>query len=51
MAGEKDTLLASLEPAYAVLKNGTMKVIPNEGPYICDQNPQAVVDLIKEFCV
>ena len=51
MCGENDTLRASLEPAYSVLKNGTMKVIPNEGPYICDQNPQAVADIINEFCV
>lgn len=51
MCGENDTLRASLEPAYSVLKNGTMKLIPNEGPYICDQNPQAVADIIKEFCV
>ena len=49
MAGEHDTLRASLEPAFSVLKNGTMKVIPNEGPYICDQNPQAVADVIREF--
>jgi len=51
MAGENDTLRASLEPAFSVLKNGTMKVIPNEGPYICDQNPQAVADILKEFFV
>lgn len=51
MAGENDTLRASLEPAFSVLKNGAMKVIPNEGPYICDQNPQAVVDILKEFFV
>lgn len=50
MAGEHDTLRASLEPAYSILKNGAMKVIPNQGPYICDQNPQAVADVIKEFC-
>ena len=49
MAGEHDTLRASLEPAFSVLKNGTMKMIPNEGPYICDQNPQAVADVIREF--
>jgi len=49
MSGENDTLRASLEPAFSVLKNGTMKVIPNEGPYICDQNPQAVADVLKEF--
>ena len=49
MAEEHDTLRASLEPAFSVLKNGTMKMIPNEGPYICDQNPQAVADVIREF--
>ena len=51
MAGEQDTLRASLEPAFSILKNGTMKMIPNQGPYICDQNPQAVADIIKEFCI
>ena len=51
MSGENDTLRASLEPAFSILKNGTMKVIPNQGPYICDQNPQAVADVFKEFCV
>lgn len=51
MAGEHDTLRASLEPAFSILKNGTMKVIPDQGSYICDQNPQAVADIIKEFCV
>jgi pimeloyl-ACP methyl ester carboxylesterase len=50
MAGENDTLRASLEPAYSILKNGKMKVIPGEGPYICDQNPRVVADVIKEFC-
>jgi pimeloyl-ACP methyl ester carboxylesterase len=49
ISGEHDTLRASLEPAYQLLKNGEMKVIPNQGPYICDQNPQAVADVIKEF--
>jgi pimeloyl-ACP methyl ester carboxylesterase len=51
MSGEHDTLRASLEPSYSILKNGTMKVIPNQGPYICDQNSQVVADVIKEFCV
>lgn len=49
MSGENETLRASLEPAFSILKNGTMKVIRNQGPYICDQNPQAVADVIKEF--
>lgn len=51
MSGENDTLRASLEPAFSILKNGAMKLIPNEGPYICDQNPQAVADILKEFFV
>lgn len=49
MAGEHDTLKASLEPAYQVLRNGRMRVMAGEGPYICDQNPQAVADVLKEF--
>lgn len=49
MSGEHDTLRASLEPAYQLLKHGEMKVIPNQGAYICDQNPQAVADAIKSF--
>ncbi len=49
ISGEHDTLRASLEPAYTLLKNGAMKLIPNEGAYICDNNPQAVADVIREF--
>jgi len=49
MSGESDTMRASLEPAFALLKNGEMKLIPNEGPYICDRNPQTVVKIIKSF--
>jgi pimeloyl-ACP methyl ester carboxylesterase len=49
MAGEHDTLRASLESAYQVLRNGTMRVISGEGPYICDQNPQTVVEILKSF--
>jgi pimeloyl-ACP methyl ester carboxylesterase len=49
MAGEHDTLRASLESAYQVLRSGTMRVISGEGPYICDQNPQAVVEILKSF--
>jgi pimeloyl-ACP methyl ester carboxylesterase len=49
MAGENDTLRASLEPAYQMLRNGEMRVITGEGPYICDQNPQAVTEILKSF--
>jgi len=49
MAGENDTLRQSLEPAYQLLRNGEMRVIAGEGPYICDQNPQAVADILKNF--
>jgi pimeloyl-ACP methyl ester carboxylesterase len=49
MAGENDTLRASLEPAYQMLRNGEMRVITGEGPYICDKNPQAVTEILKSF--
>jgi pimeloyl-ACP methyl ester carboxylesterase len=49
MSGENDTLRASLEPAYQLLRNGEQRVIAGEGPYICDQNPQAVAEILKSF--
>ncbi|GAB4490764.1 MAG: hypothetical protein Fur0016_03020 [Anaerolineales bacterium] len=49
MAGEQDTLRASLEPSYALLKQGALQILPGEGPYLCDQNPQAVAQAIESF--
>jgi pimeloyl-ACP methyl ester carboxylesterase len=49
MAGEHDTLRASLEPAYALLHNGQMRLIPNAGTYICDREPKLVADVVREF--
>jgi len=49
MAGDGDTLKDSLEPAFHSVKNGVMKrVIGNT--YICDQSPEVVADVIREFC-
>ncbi len=49
MAGEFDTLRASLEPAFQLLRNGKVRVIAGQGPYICDQAPQVVADILREF--
>ena len=49
MSGENDTLRASLEPAYRLLRNGEMRVIAGAGPYVCDTNPQAVAEILKSF--
>lgn len=49
LAGENDTLRACLEPAYNLLQNGEMKVIPDAGPYICDQNTEVVAEILKDF--
>jgi len=49
MAGEHDTLRASLEPSYKLLRNGEMQVIEGVGPYVCDAHPQAVVEILKSF--
>lgn len=49
MSGEQDTLRGSLEAAYALLQNGAVQVIPGQGPYLCDQNPQAVAHVIEAF--
>ncbi len=49
MAGEHDTLRASLEPTYALLRHGQMRIIPGGTTYICDREPQAVANAIREF--
>jgi pimeloyl-ACP methyl ester carboxylesterase len=50
MAGEHDTLAPSLEPAFAALRQGQMRRVPGANTYICDQFPEVVADIIREFC-
>ena len=49
MAGENDSLRASLEPSFALLKHGTMRVISHANTYICDQQPQIIANVMREF--
>ena len=49
MAGEQDSLRASLEPTAELVKNGRVHIIPNGTTYVCDQQPQTVASLIREF--
>ncbi|GIK55682.1 MAG: alpha/beta hydrolase [Chloroflexi bacterium] len=49
MCGENDTLRTSLEPAFALLQKGQKTIIPGAGPYICDQKPEVVAEIIKTF--
>lgn len=49
LCGENDTLRASLEPAYHLLRQGQMALIPGAGPYLCDTHPQVVAELVREF--
>lgn len=49
MAGEHDSLRASLEPAHALLRYGQMRVIPGGTTYVCDRQPQDVAASICEF--
>ncbi len=49
IAGENDTLRASLEPAYQLIKNGEMQVLAGAGPYVVDQNPQVLAKLFNSF--
>lgn len=49
MAGEHDTLRASLEPAHALLRHGSLCVIPNGTTYVCDREPGAVAGIVNEF--
>ena len=51
MAGEFDSLRPGLEPAYAALKDGTMRIVPEADGYICDVQPKIVADILREFFV
>jgi pimeloyl-ACP methyl ester carboxylesterase len=51
MAGDNDTLLSALEPAYAALKHGTMRRIPETNTYICDRKAEVVAEIVREFFV
>lgn len=49
MAGEHDTLRASLEPARALLQNGRVEILPGAGPYLCDFQAEQVAMLLNSF--
>jgi pimeloyl-ACP methyl ester carboxylesterase len=51
MAGDNDTLSSSLEPAYAKLKHGTMRRIPDANTYLCDRKVEVVAEIVREFFV
>jgi pimeloyl-ACP methyl ester carboxylesterase len=49
MAGENDTLRASLESSYKLLQNGEMRVIEGAGPYACDTHAQTIAAILRSF--
>lgn len=49
MAGEHDSLRASLEPSFALLKNGTKQLVLNAGTFICDQKPKLLASILQNF--
>lgn len=51
MAGEHDSLRASLEPTHLRLPNSTMRVIPEAGTFVCDLQPVLIVEALKGFFV
>ncbi len=48
MAGDQDTLKESLEPAFRVLKTGEIRKLEGN-TYICDQSPDVVAGIIREY--
>ncbi len=51
LSGENDSLHASLEPAFDLLENGSMQIIPHAGTFICDQQPQILAKILTDFFV
>ena len=48
-AGTEDVLYSQLEASYHCLQQGQMQTIPGAGGYVCDQAPQIVAQLLREF--
>ncbi len=51
ISGEYDTLRDSAEPAYSLLENGQICMIPGAGPYLCDQNASEVAQILRTFLI
>jgi pimeloyl-ACP methyl ester carboxylesterase len=51
LAGEHDSLRASLDATHKLLSNSTMRLIPNAGTFICDLEPALLSDLLRTFFV
>lgn len=49
LAGEDDSLRASVEPTMALLQNGCQRIIPHAGTYICDEQPAVLAEILREF--
>lgn len=48
-AGPDDTIRASLEPAHALLRRGSIRVLPRGSTYICDREPELVAEMLRDF--
>lgn len=51
ICGEEDTIRASAEPTYALIPHSELKIIPNAGTYICDENTDEVVQILRSFLI
>lgn len=49
LAGDHDTLRASLEPAAALVPHAEVHVLPGATSYVCDRQPEALAAVIKAF--
>lgn len=48
-AGENDSLIQSVAPTFALLQDGTMRIVPDEGTFICDEQPQLVANILQTY--
>lgn len=49
LAGEHDSLVDSLAPSYRLVQRGQMRRIPGAGTFICDEQPELVAALLREW--
>jgi len=49
LAGEHDSLRANLEPAYAALRRGAMRVIAGADTYLCETHAEILAGILREY--
>ncbi len=49
VCGEHDTIRASAEPTHSTIPMSELIIVPEAGTYICDEHPEELAQIIRQF--